>query len=347
MIKSICFLTTFRCNAQCDYCECRPWVKDELSLDSMIEFIDESKKLGTVGQVIFSGGEPTLLGSNLLKAINYATEQGMLTRVVTNGWWGGNSVERALKRLDKLIDSGLSELNISIDDLHQEWIPLERAKHAFLACQERNFPVLIAHKEAQNAVITREYLSSFFGTNLIQYEDGTDYTDIENTRLISTGTIIPVGPAKTSISKDNLIYSSNWQRNCGSVLKDIIVGANYQLQPCCGIVTKNIPELTLGDIRENSLIDQLEKANKDAILNWLALEGPSSMINFVKEHDPSIKFPHEFTGICHACNEVLTRPEVRQVILDNIDKKVPYLELHRAFFEESRGQKDIMEKYLD
>jgi organic radical activating enzyme len=343
MIKSMCFLTTYHCNAKCDFCECGPEVKDRLSLDTMIRLMDEAKRLGTVGQIVFSGGEPTLLKEDLFRAIEHATRIGMITRVVTNGWWG-TSLQSAQKFVDRLITAGLSEINISVDDLHQEWIKLESVKNSFLACYERKFKCLIAHKQTKGSKITKPFLEEYFGIELIDYDPNKAYSGDEDCRLISTGTVIPVGRNEEFADWSDLVFS-RWTHSCSSVLKDIIVGANGNFLPCCGIVTKNVPELTRANLNETSLIDAIEDANNDLMLNWIALEGPAAIARFAQQKDPSIQFPDNFAGICHICNEVLTRQDVRSILVQHVDEIAVRVSLHRMFLEKVRTDSDLVKMY--
>jgi hypothetical protein len=345
MIKSICFLTTYQCNAQCDYCECRPEVEARISGPDLIRFIDEAHALGTVGQVIFSGGEPTLLKHDLFKAIRHATDKGMVTRVVTNGWWGGKKAEIGLAYLDRFIDAGLSELNISVDQWHQDWIPLTNVRNAFLACVTRQFPCLIGHKAALHSRQTKEDLEAFFGVDLIYYHDGGHYSAEEHSRLFLTGPIVPVGPTAMPI-RDEDLKRIRWRGSCGSVFKDIVVGADYQLQPCCGIVTKGLPELTLGDVRDTPMLDLIEAGNNDAVLSWLALEGPAAIADFVEEKEPEISFKDSYVSICHICNEVLTRPDVRKALRKHLPERLAYLRMHREVMEQGRSTPKLAETYI-
>lgn len=344
MIKSICFLTTYNCNARCSFCECGPRERDRLSLDEMKRLIDEALELGTVGQVVFSGGEPTLLGDELLEGIAYAHERKMLTRVVTNGFWGSKSPDAAAAFVDRLIGAGLSEINISIDDLHQKYIPLWRVKNAYLACYEREFPCLIAHKQDRDSVITRDYLEREFAVEFVQFEPGRRYSREENRRLISTGAIIPITREAEQADPEQML-SSNWKSNCSSVLRDIIVGAKGNFLPCCGIVTKGLPELTRQSLREHKLIDAIDDANRDVLLNWIALEGPWAIAQFVHEIDPTIEFRDRYAGICHICNDLLARPEVRQVLTDHVDEVNERVAMHRALLEAARGDNELMQIY--
>lgn len=343
MIKSVCFLTTYRCNARCGFCECRPENDDMLSFDAMANYIDQAHALGTVQQIIFSGGEPTLLGEDLFRGISYASERGMLTRIVTNGWWG-KTPEKADEFLDRLIKAGLHEINISLDDLHQDWIPFASVKNSFLACTKRKFRCLLAHKVFKDAVMTKVWLEEQFGVELVNFVPGATYTPDEECRLISTGVVVPVGPEPIDYAPEKLTYGK-FRGSCGSVLRDIIIGANHQFLPCCGIVTKNLPELTFGDLRQKSMIDAIDEANQDLIANWLALEGPSGIAEFVKRKEPSIPFDRRYTGICHLCNEVLTRPEVRRIIVEHLDEIKRRVSLHRSFLEAARKDERLMLTY--
>jgi hypothetical protein len=343
MIKSVCLLTTYRCNARCGFCECRPESNEVMSLEDMTRYIDEARALGTVGQIVFSGGEPTLLGDDLFTAIAYAKKHGMLTRVVTNGWWG-KTPEQADAFLDRLIQVGLHEINISLDDLHQEWIPFESVKNSFLACVKRKFRCLLAHKVLKGAAITKSYLEESFGVELIDFTHGKEYTPEEECRLIATGVVVPVGPKPDEYVSADLTYGQ-FRGGCASVLKDIIIGANHQFLPCCGIVTKNLPELTFGDLRHKRMIDAIDEANRDLIANWLALEGPSGIAEFVKQKDPSVPFDKRYTGICHLCNEVLTREDVRRVISEHLDEIEERVILHRSFLEVARPDEELAKVY--
>jgi len=341
MIKSICFLTTYNCNARCSYCECGPRERDRLSLDDMKRLINEGIDLGTVGQIVFSGGEPTLLGDDLFEAISYAHQRHLLTRLVTNGFWG-KSPEAAGAFVDRLINVGLSEINISIDDLHQKYVPFWRVKNAFIACYE--FPCLIAHKQDKSSTITREFIEREFGVELIQFDPRKTYTKEENRRLISTGSIIPITRDEELADPDEML-STNWTGSCSSVLRDIIVGAKGNFLPCCGIVTKDLPELTRQNLRHHGLLEAIDDANRDLILNWLALEGPAAIAAFVNEIDPSIKFRERYAGICHICNDVLSRLEVREVLRSHLDEVRERISIHRAAFEAARGDQEIMQLY--
>ena len=76
----------------------------------------------------------------------------------------------------------------------------------------------------------------------------------------------------------------------------------------------SIPELSIGSLADSDLLSILQWGNQDLITNWLALEGPASILSFVRSKDPSIKLPDHYVSQCHVCNELFTRNDVRQVL---------------------------------
>ena len=96
-----------------------------MTIEQIHHCIDEAASEPSVGMVVFSGGEPTLLGKQLFEAISYAHAKGLKTRVVSNAHWA-TTPERALSMIDKLMQSGLTEINFSLSDYHQPFVPTER-----------------------------------------------------------------------------------------------------------------------------------------------------------------------------------------------------------------------------
>jgi hypothetical protein len=315
-----------------------------LEQDELIAYIDEAYALGTIGQVIFTGGEPTLLGDALLNALAHASSLGLLTRVVTNGWWGV-SPDRAVAYVRSLQAAGLTEINISVDDLHQQWIPAERVRHAYRGCLIQGLNCLIAHKQLRAASVTKDYLEKLLEVELIDFEQGRDYSADEGLRLFSSGTVVPVGrqPAQP-IHEDDFRYGS-FDENCPSILQDIVLDPYHDLLACCGIVTKGLPELTLGSLKQRRMLDILAEANNDVVLNWLALEGPAAIAEFVNGRDPAVHFAARYVNRCHLCNALFTRGDVRRVLHQHIHEVVDRVSLHREFLEAVRPNEKLMRLY--
>ncbi len=107
-LSLLCELT-YRCNLQCPYCY-NPLAlnayKDELDTSEWTGVLQQAAGLGVV-QAHFSGGEPTLR-RDLASLVGAASQAGLYTNLITQGTFLDDA------HLDRLIDSGLDHVQISI-----------------------------------------------------------------------------------------------------------------------------------------------------------------------------------------------------------------------------------------
>jgi len=279
----------------------------------MMRIVDEVHGWGTLRFVIFTGGEAFLLGNDLQRIVAYVAEKGIMTRVVTNAYWA-TSKKKAVKILTELKALGLTEINISCDDYHQEFIPLKNVKHANEAALEIGLPALLGHRQKPHGRITVKYLSEYFGVELHRFREGEKNPD---NNVILSGHNIPLYSSSNPRDSDPWEIPENnrdWMGACNLVLQNIVISPDLRVQICCGIAMSTIPELYIGSLAESDLLTILQRGNQDLIANWLALEGPSSIKDFICSKDPSIDLPKQYVNRCHLCNELFTREEVRRVL---------------------------------
>jgi hypothetical protein len=193
-----------------------------MTLDFVKRVIDEAHSLGVVTLVVFTGGEPFLLADDLYAAVKHAAGKGLLVRIVTKAYWA-TSIDRACAILSRLRDAGLTEINYSCDDFHQESIPIEQILWAHEAAIRADIPVLIASKRLRNSTITPECLDRLFGAELAVYRKGK-----ANPRhhVVIHGLTMPVGWDSESLSDDDLMYCDQetaLRRPCKSVLENIVI----------------------------------------------------------------------------------------------------------------------------
>jgi len=330
-LAELVFSTTNQCNARCRDC---PVVSIKnlparLKPEVMMRVVDEVSGWGTLRLVVFTGGEPFLLGKDLYKTVAHVAKKRILTRIVTNAYWA-SSREKAVEVLGELKALGLSELNISCDDFHQEFIPLANVKNANDAAHEIGIPLLLAHRRRPGGKITVEYLSEYLGVDLHPYRKGEKNPDND---VISTNRNLPLYTSSDGLDSEPWELPENdsdWTGACDSVLRNIVIASDLKVHICCGIAEMTIPELSVGSLLENDLITILQRGNQDLIVNWLALEGPSSILSFVRSEDPSIKFSEHYANRCHLCHELFTRADVRRVLAKSAGKRADSLMLMRG-----------------
>lgn len=342
MISRLVFSVTYDCPISCKYCvtESGPWQGPFLDASFMSEIIDEALALGGLSSVVFTGGEPLLKIEEVKKAIGYASWHKLWSRVVTNSYWA-TSYQAALEMLGELKLAGLCEINLSCDDLHQEHIPLEQVRNAFQAAGTLDLPVLIAHKQIKDCRITPASIAEFLGVELTEYREGEENP---RTNLFSSSLTVPVGhQAGCPETEYDIVYpasESAWSAPCSSILSSIIVSPVKEVRICCGMIDQRVPELTVGNLVEQSLAGVVCQGNSDLIANWLALEGPYGIMKFVQQKAPRIPFRERYVNHCHLCNDLFTRFEVREVLRVHAHEKQEALTLQRGLLEALRFKEE-------
>lgn len=337
MLSSLVFSVSYRCPIQCRYCGVYggPHRKETMSLDYMCRMIDEVSQYEITRLVVFTGGEPFLLGKTLYQAVEHAAKRGLLTRIVTSAYWA-TSYEKARRVLTDLQAVGLTEINFSCDDFHQEFIPLERVRWANQVACEIGMPALLASKGICGSTITPPYLEEYFGHELTCFRMGEENP---KNNVYSYSVTVPVGWGSEQLKEEELSWPKNdshWQGPCLSVLDNIVLTPEGDLAACCGIGSVDIPETLIGNTHIKPLLTLLEDANHDLILNWLALEGPYGIMRFIQQIEPKISFHKRYVNNCHLCHHIFSRQETRDVLRRVLKNKLFALSLMRAGLEQCR-----------
>ncbi len=117
-----------RCNFACQMCPVSDWPKgkraDDLSLEAFQKIIDE--QIGVLEIKLQGLGEPTIQGDDFFRMIRYARERAIWVRTTTNA-----SLLHLRGNIDKLADSDVSEVQISIDGANRETFEAIRRQSDF------------------------------------------------------------------------------------------------------------------------------------------------------------------------------------------------------------------------
>jgi MoaA/NifB/PqqE/SkfB family radical SAM enzyme len=143
-INILALILTETCTANCKICfsECSPEKKGHIDLNPVFSYIESSKEFNTIFGVGITGGEPFLFFDELLKIIKKCREQNLWVTCTTNGFWGITE-KKALNIVSKLKKFGLTELHLSCDDFHNEFVPYKNIKNILYACKKIYLPVEI------------------------------------------------------------------------------------------------------------------------------------------------------------------------------------------------------------
>ncbi len=271
-------IITYRCNAECRHCffESGPSRDEVMSLDLGVKAIDEAIKLGAEW-VSFTGGEPFLEPELLGRLVEYASGKDVKTEAVSNGYWA-SSRDTAENVLQPLHDLGLDVLNLSIDDFHQEYVPVEYVRNAYEAALSLDLKIVLMTTTAKGSKITSANIPELLQGDKIQVIGGHRIRD-PNALLIET----PITPAGRGASITEHDYTLISEVKCSEALRDIGVSPGGDVYPCCGpLAARKI----LGNVNDRSLQTILEDAQRDPFLSSIRL---------------GVYITGAYTSKCHAC----------------------------------------------
>ena len=331
---SLTVLTTDNCTARCSHCcmNSGPDRKDKLSYDQIRSSIDQIRQLGPLNTVIFAGGEPTLLGKDLLDSIAYAYSLGLNTRLVTNASWA-ISEEKADAKLKSLSEAGLRELNISADDFHIPFISFKNVENAWRAAENKGFssvlitisygsentitPDWVAEKLGETAMIASPEASKPKGGKWIKYRRTSNGTNF----LINGTYLQKLGRCHEEVEDSQFQVASvdELTGGCPYAAVNPAVSPSNHLLACCGFENVNNAVLDFGNLNDESAADIYAKVGTDLIVQAISYRGPGFLADFIKRHAPHIEWRDTYGSVCEVCEHITQRKEVVNFLIEHQD----------------------------
>lgn len=329
--QQLTVLATSQCTAACDHCSMNsaPERRERLRLETFIDTVEELHARSPLDVVIFAGGEPTLMGEMLLDAIAHADMLGIMTRIVTNASWAINN-QKAEAKLRELRQAGLGELNISADDYHLPFIPFDNVVHAWNAAKGKGFAsVVIANCYGPNSLVTPRFVLDRLGEDLPMRFDG-DGTPGELPRPATDGTVYMLsnsylqllGRSHGRIGVEDVFFPDDpaaLAGGCPWAGRSAALSPQGHLVACCGMEAEGNDILDFGKIETGAVQALVDKADRDIVMNAIALLGPYYVQQFVQQRRPDIAFRPRYATVCEICEDIVTRREVLDAVGADID----------------------------
>ena len=311
------FHVTYACPLTCAHCcfASSPANKESLDYDLMQETIlhlDED----TIRLIVFTGGEPFLLGTKLSGLVGAATQRGFRTRVVTSGYFA-KTVSQARLRLAPLVSAGLNELCVSWDEYHEEFV---------------SFAVIRALTTALSA-----YPSVSLSFNIVQGLDPKWTASRIRCELALPETTI-IGETSLNITGRAAMEHGIHDRSptaqlgpCSFVLTGPTLSAKGHLLACCGVIP-DTPRLRLAsDFQPSDLENALADAKRSTLLKWIYLRGPYAIAEWISnEYDVPIPSRLQVGGNCEACKILFETDDLAQHIDDALARRQAEIESEAA-----------------
>lgn len=311
-LKMATVITTDKCSAACRECcfQCNPKNNKFLSLETIKSFIKTVKtEFDTVETIVFTGGEALLLKNVLFDSIQYATSLGLSTRVVSNGFWA-KSEASAKKIAKKLKTSGLTEINFSTGDNHQEWVSVDCIANACTATINEKIRTVVSIESFDEAKFT---INDFYIhpkiSQLYQRDDIGSYFDIINSVWIPMNNDV-------NFHYDKFYDSSEMAVGCDSILEYIGINPSGEVISCCGLTLNRIKEMQLGEFNPSTLKTVFEDQFNDLLKIWIWTDGPEYIYTELSKFDNRIYIPKTSVHMCQYCAFIFNNPIVKEILGD-------------------------------
>jgi hypothetical protein len=277
----------------------------------MYAAIDQASAAGYAG-IVFTGGEPTLAGDNLLAAMRRAALYGLHVRLVTNAYWAANEAG-AEKRIDQFVGAGLAEINLSTGEQHGRFVAIKNIFYATRAAVHAALPVVIIVETIRERLITKSAIEE--SVEFMRICEEFPHSEIQ----VVESAWSPLSPFTVERYQDNFtINSSNVAdcQGCDSILSTMTLQPDGNIAACCGLGMRFIPELQVGNIREMTLAQADGLAAADSLKQRIREEGPERILAWAAAKDSAIRWENMYAHRCQACIRLFKDPRARKVIAD-------------------------------
>ncbi len=298
------FILTERCNLKCRHClhgEATDMQNGrDIPLRAMISYLDQIAVIAArqnTGFVLgFSGGEPMLRLPDLLEACRYARSKGaQKVTTMTNAYWGADE-QKARQMVRALKDAGMDTVGVSIDDFHQEFVPLSSVLTVLKLLREYHMAFSI------KTVVTKKTrrIAAILG----------DLGDLLLDRgpTVQEMSCIPTGSAVAAVPPEELLYTQGLpDQACESAMAILPGGDVY---PCCGAGFN--AGILLGNANTDSLQALYYKMKEGTLYNILRKKGPVYFADALQAAGHSLEC-QKFVGACDLCQAVFSHPAYPEV----------------------------------
>lgn len=331
------FSVTNKCSARCGHClACSgPSEGGMLTAKDILTAYRQAKEVLDIHVVVFTGGEPTLLGEELFDAIAAVSMDGALTRIVTNACWATDD-HNARQMIRQLREAGLDEINFSMDDYHSVWVPPENVAHAYRAARSSGFSaVVLAVAEGPKSRVGAEWIRTHIDPD-IEIVPQEVSSRAEGPAPAADGTVYEVSShgysrvGRARRMRDDLVIPDplldKQDFRCMEVMNVVVIDSTKEMGACCGIRLHGNPVLTLGSITDDSFASLMERGFDRTILRAIRALGPRYLLNLARAVDPGVRKRSFYCHICEICEDVTLNPRALAALATVEDRIVADVE---------------------
>lgn len=260
----------------------------------------------TIKVLVLTGGECMLFPKRINLITKYATNLGLSVRIVTNGFWAKNySIAYDIIKL--LVKNGLSEINFSTGDDHQQWIPFKNIRNASVAASRLGLLPIINVETHDNEstntfgqIVKDKIFLKLIASNKIKIERGI---------------WMNFSKEESNISHDRNLSIRRFSR-CTNLYNIIPINPYGEVFACCGLINEQNPFLRIGNINKRAIKSIYESSFYDILKIWLFMDGPAKILQYIAQKRGEKYQPHH-VHICDICRDLFKNPENISLLKNN------------------------------
>ena len=320
----------YRCNATCRSCLWGEQIyrKTRMGVEDACAWVDQAHALGDLRLVGFSGGEPFIYRKDMTEIMRYVHETYELPSVaVTNSFWAATP-EKTRAILKPLYDLGLRQLLLSVDDFHQEYVPLERVDNCLKVAKELGIAPTVQCVVTESSKKLDDYLDAL---------DIKDDEDVTSSEIPCT----PIGFAASELPASEFKIRPGVPSDYCSMLQTLIVLPEGTVHLCCG-PTFSDDGLVAGNLHQESLASIVERAEWDPLYNALALgNGPGCYVEKALAETGQDGFLLDgYASSCHACHHILDQPGMAETLSQALEPQRAEMFFKRTILDQEIGHRN-------
>lgn len=297
-IKKIKFVITYACNSRCRHClSVQQNVGAYIGEETAAETIRRVTGRYTLEQITVFGGEPLLYPETLCSIYSEARDMGIpRRRLITSGGLC-DQVSDAERQADMILTSGVTEVLLSVDTFHMEFIPLIR---------QHTFAKLLKDKGFEGLRLHPVWVAGRAGNNLFNLETQECLKVFRDLGIsVGMGTVIrPEGNAKKYIERfyKKGMFERTFRCGDGPETERLDRPVSISIHPNGDV---RVCDFTIGNIYREDILDILEDYNPFA--NPMTAALAEGGINGLQTYMESLGFKTDLSNYytpCEFCSEM-------------------------------------------
>ncbi len=305
-VDRIEFIITYRCNSHCKHCQIeedkRKSQPAAIDQELAVEIIHKVAQKYSPDSVMTFGGEPLLFPDVVCAIHETARANGIAEReIITNAGWPRSEIAF------RLADSGVTDIVISVDSFHQEYIPLtivERNVRSLLDAgieRLRWNPCWVVSKEHDNSWNrrTRSILQAL--AHLPVVESGGNVAQPDGNALIWLNEFMPPKIPNPTGSCGDMPYTGR--------LDDV---GSISIEPDGGVTVCH--EFIIGNAGQRDIVEILQNYDPYRIPEMKAiLEGGVAGLTRLARTKGVESDPDGYYSVCDMCRSIRRELTVRRL----------------------------------